>query len=107
MKIETEQRVTGFLGLCMRAGQMTSGQDACVEAIRGGQAAIALLDGDASENTRKRITDACHSHSTPLYTVSSGALGHAIGRKGRMVICLKEGGMADKLLTMLKDEPRL
>ncbi len=107
MKIETEQRVTGFLGLCMRAGQMTSGQDACVEAIRGGQAAIALLDGDASENTVKRITDACHSHSTPLYGVSGGALGHAIGRKGRMVICLKAGGMADKLLIMLKDEPRL
>lgn len=107
MKIETEQRVISFLGLCMRAGQMTSGQDACVEAIRSGLAAIVLLDGEASENTSKRITDACHSHSTPLYSVSSGALGHAIGKKGRMVICLKEGGMADKLLTVLKDEPRL
>ena len=91
----------------MRAGQMTSGQDACVEAIRSGLAAIVLLDGEASENTCKRITDACHSHSTPLYSVSEGALGHAIGKKGRMVICLREGGMADKLLTMLKDEPRL
>ena len=47
------------------------------------------------------------SHPTPLYSVSEGALGHAIGKKGRMVICLKEGGMATKLLTMLKDEPRL
>ena len=70
-------------------------------------AAIVLLDGGASENTQKRIIDACHSHPTPLYSVSEGALGHAIGKKGRMVICLKEGGMATKLLTMLKDEPRL
>ncbi len=107
MKPETEQRVTNFLGLCMRAGQMTSGQDACVDAIRNGMAAIVLLDGDASENTRKRVTDACHSHPTPLYIISNGALGHAIGKKGRMVISLQEGGMADKLLTLLKDEPRL
>ncbi len=107
MKSETEQKVTGFLGLCMRAGQMTSGQEACVEAIRSGAAAIVLLDGEASENTKKRIADACHSHQVPLYGVSEGALGHAIGKKGRMVISLKEGGMATKLLTILKDEPRL
>ena len=107
MTIEAEKRVTGFLGLCMRAGQLISGQEACVETIRNGEAAIVLLDGSASDNTQKRITDACHSHSAPLYVLSEGALGHAIGKKGRMVICLKAGGMADKLLATLKDEPRL
>lgn len=107
MNIETEKRVTGFLGLCMRAGQLISGQEACVDTIRNEEAAIVLLDGSASENTQKRITDACHSHNAPLYGLTEGALGHAIGKKGRMVICLKAGGMADKLLTTLKDEPRL
>jgi ribosomal protein L7Ae-like RNA K-turn-binding protein len=107
MTIEAEKRVTGFLGLCMRAGQLISGQEACVDTIRNGEAAIVLLDGAASENTRKRVTDASHSHSAPLYGLSEGALGHAIGKKGRMVICLKAGGMADKLLATLKDEPRL
>ncbi len=107
MNIETERRVTGFLGLCMRAGQLISGQEACVDAVRTETAAIVLLDGAASDNTQKRITDACHSHHTPLYGVAEGALGQAIGKQGRMVVCLKTGGMADKLLAVLKDEPRL
>ncbi|MBE5801313.1 MAG: hypothetical protein E7319_03400 [Clostridiales bacterium] len=107
MNAETEGKVTGFLGLCMRAGQLISGQEACVDTIRSDGAAIVLMDLGASENTRKRVTDACHSHDTPLYSVSDGALGHAIGKQGRMVICLKTGGMANKLLALLKEEPRL
>ena len=103
----TENRVTGFLGLCMRAGRIISGQEACVDLIRAGEAAVVLLDAAASENTRKRVTDACHSHTTALYEMSEGALGHAIGKKSRMVIALKPDGMSDKLLSMLKDEPRL
>ncbi len=102
-----ENQVINFLGLCMRAGRIISGQEACVDLARQEQAAIVLMDAGASENTRKRLTDACHSHNTPLYELSEGSLGHAIGKKGRMVIALKADGMAQKLLTLLKDEQRL
>lgn len=103
----TQGRVTAFLGLCMRAGRIISGQEACVELIRQDAAALALLDGGAAENTRKRLTDACHSHGTPLYELSAGALGHAIGKPGRMVIALERGAMADKLLSLTEGEIRL
>lgn len=105
---ETAQnRVTAFLGLCMRAGRIISGQEACVDLIRRDAAALVLLDGGASENTRKRLTDACHSHETPLYELSAGALGHAIGKAGRMVVALEKGAMADKLLSLTEGEIRL
>ena len=103
----TENRVMGFLGLCMRAGRIISGQEACVDLVRRGEAALVLLDGSASENTRKRILDACHSHNVPLYEVSEGELGRSIGKKGRMVIALKPDGMSEKLLTLLQSEQRL
>ena len=102
-----ENQVINFLGLCMRAGRITSGQEACVDLARQEQAAIVLMDAGASENTRKRLMDACHSHNTPLYELSEGSLGHAIGKNGRMVVALKADGMAQKLLTLLKDEQRL
>ncbi len=102
----TESRVTAFLGLCLRAGRLTTGQEACVELIRQEQAALVLMDEGASENTRKRVTDACRSHHTPLYQLSPGALGHAIGKPGRMVLAMKPDGMTDKLLALLNDEPR-
>ena len=78
MNETAEERALSFLGLCMRAGQVVSGQEACVAAIRGGECALALLDAGASENTLKRVEDACASHQVPLYRISPGALGHAI-----------------------------
>ena len=107
MTEQVENRVIGFLGLCMRAGRITSGQEACVDLIRRDEAALVLLDGGASENTRKRILDACHSHSVPVWALGDGALGQAIGKRGRMVIALKEDGMAQNLLSMLESEPQL
>ena len=107
MTEQIENRVVGFLGLCMRAGRITSGQEACVDLIRRGEAALVLLDGSASENTRKRIVDACHSHSVPVWALENGALGQAIGKRGRMVIALKPDGMAQNLLSMLQSEEQL
>ena len=107
MNEQTENRVIGFLGLCMRAGRITSGQEACVDLIRRKEAALVLLDGGASENTKKRITDACHSHDVPGWCLSENALGQAIGKRGRMVIALKDDGMARNLLSMLESEPQL
>lgn len=107
MTEQIENQVISFLGLCMRAGRITSGQEACVDLARQEEAALVLMDAAASENTRKRITDACHSHDVPLYEISEGELGCAIGKKGRMVVGLKSDGMAQKLLTLLKDQQRL
>jgi len=103
----TENRVISFLGLCMRAGRIISGQEACVDLIRQGQAALALMDASASDNTRKRLTDACRSHDVALYELSAGTLGAAIGKKGRMVIALRPDGMSQKILSMLENEQRL
>ena len=103
MPIGNEDRALLFLGLCMRAGQPLTGQEACVTAIRGGQAALALMDEGASENTVKRITDACDSHGTPLYRISEGKLGHAIGKIGRMVVAVPPGNMAEKLLLLINE----
>ena len=107
MTEQIENQVINFLGLCMRAGRITSGLEACVDLARQEEAALVLMDAAASENTRKRIADACHSHSVPLYELSEGTLGHAIGKKGRMVVALKADGMAQKLLTLLQSEQAL
>ena len=107
MNSDNEKRALTFLGLCMRAGQPLSGQEACVSAVRDGQAALVLLDEGASANTKKRLTDACHSHDTPLYPIQTGALGRAIGKAGRMVVALPKGGMAEKLGELRKNHPQL
>lgn len=107
MNPQTEGRVASFLGLCLRAGRLVTGQEACVELARRDAAALVLMDGGVSDNTRKRMTDACRSHQTPLYELPPGVLGHSIGKPGRMMAAIGPDGMADRLLEMLQGEPRL
>ena len=104
MTEETARKVAGFLGLCTRAGQLSSGQEACVGAIRKGQASLALLDEGASENTRKRLGDACRTHGVPLYSMPGERIGQAVGKQGRMAVCVCPGGMAKRLMELLAAE---
>ncbi len=91
-------QMAGYIGLAMRAGQVISGEAACVTAIRAGKAAVALLDSGASENARKRLTDTCAHYSLPLVLVPEEMLQNAVGKPGRMALALRPGGLADKVL---------
>lgn len=91
-----------FLGLCKRAGRVTSGTDAVVDAVRGGKAVLALLDDDASENAKKKLGDACTSHGAALYLLPRGTIGHAIGQENRMAAGLPKDGMTVKLQQLLQ-----
>lgn len=92
----SDQALVGLLGLGMRAGQVVSGEGACVTAIRSGKAALVLLDAASSQNARKRFTDACTHHDVPLYILPEDVVGNAIGKPGRMALVLAPGGLAEK-----------
>lgn len=98
-------KAIGFLGLCARAGQLTTGQESCVAAIRGGGAVLALVDEGSSENTLKRFRDSCQTHGVPLRIVPGGVIGQAIGKPSRMTATIARGPMADKLLSLFPSEP--
>lgn len=87
-----------LLGLCMRAGRLTTGEDACIKAIRAGGAHLAVLDGSASANARKAMTDACAYRSVKLVETSAGELGMAIGKDSRKAAVVTDAGFAKALL---------
>jgi len=95
------EKAWGLIGLCARAGQVVSGEGGCEAAVRGGEAALVLLDGDAAPNLRKRFTDACAFRQVPLYMLEAGRLGQAIGKPERMVAAVKPGALAAKLQSLL------
>ena len=101
MNETAEERALSFLGLCMRAGQVVSGQEACVAAIRGGECALALLDAGASAGTRKKISDACAYRNVPLHILPEGEIDRACGREGRMVAAVKPGALCAQMMRML------
>lgn len=91
------EKMAGWIGLAVRAGQTVTGEEGCVGAIRSKKAVIALLDEGASPNARKRFEDACSHHRVPLVMLPEGLLGRAVGKPGRMALALMAGGLADKV----------
>ena len=100
-------RIEGLLGLAMRAGQLTAGADLALREIKAGKAAAVLVDEEASENTKKKLRDACAFRRVPMHIMEAGLLDRACGREGRMAACLKKGGICDQILRLLNqtEEP--
>jgi len=98
-------RIRGYLGLCARSGQLVMGQEACVDAVRKNRVALILLDDAGSENTRKRLTDACGIHGIPLFGIAEGTIASAVGKEGIKAVGTKSGGITGQLLTLLSNEP--
>ena len=75
--------VLNMLGLCARAGKLITGEKACVQAVRAGEAYAAVLDGAASDNAVEALTRACAGHGVPLLRTGPFELGDAIGKEGQ------------------------
>ena len=78
---ETE-KLKGLIGLCRAAGGVACGTDAALQEIRRGRAKFVLIASDASDRTRKQLTDKCkYYHVTCFDGIYSGtALADMLGR---------------------------
>ncbi len=99
-------RALGMLGLSARAGKLVSGGQACELALRHGDARLILLDGAASEGTRKVISDACAHYLVPMRLTGPDELGQAIGKPGRRVAAVTDDKLAERLAGMLAETPK-
>ena len=99
MPIEHEQFYS-LLGIAMRAGALTFGQDGVLKAISSGAAGFVLLDAGASENTKKKMRDGCAYYGVALVETAADRLGFAVGKPGRMSAAVAAGGICDKLISL-------
>ena len=93
-----------MLGIAMRAGALSLGEDGVLKAIASGKAGLVLVDDGASANTKKRFGDSCAHYGVQLRFTSAGRLSAAIGRSGRMSAAVKSGGLCDKLLSLAGED---
>lgn len=86
------------LGLAMRAGKLVTGDSAVLDAIRTGEAKLAVLAEDASDNARKKYGDKCVFYNVPLIEYGTRSeLGASIGRAERVIVAVTDDGFV-KLL---------
>ena len=93
-----------FLGIARRAGQLSCGHDAAVEAIVKNKAQLCLCCSDASARLQREMNHACtyQGKAVDCFVIpyDMKLLSAAIGTKAA-VITVNEAGFAKKLCALL------
>ena len=105
MKRMDNRKLSGLIGLCMRARQLVLGTDMVLKAVRGGKAAVILMDEGASENLRKKLRDASSFHRVPLLELEAGLLDRAAGQDGKMAAAVLYGTLAEQIRQAMNPVP--
>ncbi len=84
------------LGLCLRAGKLTAGIEAVLDAIPSSKTRLAVLSCDAGENTVRSVMRAAKSRNLPVIQVAADSqeIGAALGRMTCAVCTISEIGFA-------------
>lgn len=93
----------GALGLAMKAGRLRSGNLAAETALKNGRAQLAVIDCEASDNTKKHWSDMCRARGVPMVEVPQ--LGRAIGRESHMTAVITDPAFAGMILNKLNKNP--
>ena len=98
-----ERKMKGLMGLCVRAGQATFGEEGCRRAITTGQCGILLADGGISENSRKRYEELCEKTGTAMALLPKGMLEEATGKPGA-AMAVRPGTFSEQIVSMISDQ---
>ena len=84
----SEKKLLSLLGFAARARKLVCGTDLCRDEIRRGRLPLTVVAGDASDNTKKRIADACRYYGADMCIVpiSSLDLSDRIGKSGNIAV---------------------
>lgn len=98
-------RLLSILGLCRRAGKLTSGADPVVDAINDGKAFVVLMASDFSPNSKKNILKASSQSSVKIFDINrtKDEVGFAIG-KYTGVVAVTDRGFSDKIQELILKE---
>jgi ribosomal protein L7Ae-like RNA K-turn-binding protein len=98
-------KIRSYLGLCMRAGKLISGDEGVLKAIRSGEAKLVIIAEDASSNAVKKFSDKCRSYQVPIIQhCTREDLGGSIGRENRIIVAITDQGFVRMIQRALENQ---
>ncbi|WP_088033786.1 YlxQ family RNA-binding protein [Evansella clarkii] len=92
-----------LLGLIYRAGKLVTGEELVVKAVQKQKLSLVIISEDASDNTKKKLSDKCSYYKIPFFIRGDReAIGQAIGKAGRVVIGIEDPGFAKKIRSIIE-----
>lgn len=90
-----QDKVLSMIGLATKAGKTVSGEFMTEREIKSGRAALVVVAGDSSDNTKKKFRDMCEFYKVPIYFYGDkDTLGHAMGKEFRASLAILDEGFA-------------
>ena len=98
----TGNKVLSLIGLATKAGKTASGEFLTEREVKSGKAALVIVAGDASENTKKKFRNMCDYYKVPIYFYEDkDTLGHAMGKEFRASLAVLDAGFAKGIMRHL------
>jgi ribosomal protein L7Ae-like RNA K-turn-binding protein len=98
-----QNKVLSLLGIAAKGGNVVSGEQQTLNAIRNKSAFLVFIAVDASANTEKLFTDKCSFHEVAVCKFGSKeGLGRAIGKGDRSSLAICDKGLAQALTKQIE-----
>ncbi len=92
-----DNQIKGTLGLCARARKLSTGST-LIEDIRKQRVFFVIIATDASDNTKKKISDKCKFYNIEyVEKYQSEEISNAIGKANRMAVGIMDKGFYAKI----------
>ena len=98
-------KILSLVGLATRAGKTASGEFCTEKEVKTGRAALVIVAGDASENTKKS-SGICVNFMKcqSSFYKDKDTLGHAMGKEFRASLAILDEGFAKEIMKQMKTE---
>lgn len=88
-----------MVGIATKAGKTASGEFMTENSVKSGMAALVVVAGDASDNTKKKFQNMCEYYHVPIRIYSTkDELGHAMGKEFRASLSVNDEGLAQAIM---------
>ena len=90
-----QSRVLSMISMATNAGKTASGEFCTEREFKSGGAALVIVAGDASDNTKKKFKNMCDYYHVPIcFYRDKDTLGHAMGKEFRASLAILDEGFA-------------
>lgn len=97
-----KNRVLGLIGLCTKAGKITFGTQACLEAIERRKVKLIIVAEDAADRTKQNFTYQCKNRNIPIKIFGNiEEISKAIGQNNKAVIGIKEKNLSNQIMKII------
>jgi len=97
-------RVSGLLGICRKAGKLSLGHDESKISVKNGSASLCILSSDSSQRLKEEFFALCKDAKIEAITVpySTEQFAFIVGSKAA-VVTVNDEGFRKKLMTYRED----